>query len=73
MTNETGGAFDGMRLVSSKPFPKDTQVTISFEDVSATGMSSMDTHEYNMIVSDGSCVVLLITVSLQLSGRALAR
>ena len=44
--NETGGAFDGMRLVSSKPFPKDTQVTISFEDESATGMSSMDTHEY---------------------------
>ena len=46
MTSETSGAFDGMRLVSSKPFSEDTQVTISFQDVSATGMSSVERHEY---------------------------
>ena len=65
VTSETSGAFDGMRLVSSKPFPKDTQVIISFQDISATGMPSINTHEYDMIVSNGSCVGLLITVNLK--------
>ena len=60
MTNETDGAFHGVRLVSSTPFTKDTQVTISFKDITATGMISMDTPEYEHIIVGAPYVVLLV-------------
>ena len=47
-TSETVGSFNEVRLVSSEPFAEETQVTISFEDISATGMFCSDTNHTNM-------------------------
>ena len=36
-TSESVGNFEEVRLVASQPFAKDTDVTISFADITATG------------------------------------
>ena len=46
-TSETVGSFSKVRLTSSEPFANDTQVTISFEDISATGMPCMSAYHMN--------------------------
>ena len=38
---ESVGNFRDVRLVSSQPFAEDTDVTISFTDISATGKNSL--------------------------------
>ena len=38
---ESVGNFQDVRLVSSQPFAADTNVTISFTDISATGKNSL--------------------------------
>ena len=38
---ESVGNFQDVRLVSSQPFAEDTDVTISFTDISATGKNSL--------------------------------
>ena len=38
---ESVGNFTEIRLVADQPFAKDTSVSISFEDISATGQCSM--------------------------------
>ena len=40
-TVESVGNFQDVRLVSSQPFAEDTDVTISFTDISATGKNSL--------------------------------
>ena len=40
MTDESVGNFTEVRLVADQPFAKDTSVSISFEDISATGQCS---------------------------------
>ena len=41
MTNESVGDFTDLRLVADQPFAEDTNVTISFEDISTEGVCSL--------------------------------
>ena len=40
-TTESVGNFTEVRLVADQPFAEDTDVSISFEDISATGVCSL--------------------------------
>ena len=49
-TTESVGNFTEVRLVADQPFAEDTNVTISFEDISATGVYTVCLEIYNYIL-----------------------
>ena len=47
-TNESVGDFTGVRLVADQPFAEDTNVSISFQDINATGQCSINMNTCTM-------------------------
>ena len=50
-TTESVGNFTELRLVANQPFAEDTSVSISFEDISATGVYSLLENIYTITYS----------------------
>lgn len=60
-TSELTGYFEDMHLLSSEPFAKDTEISIFFEDISASGLLIL---KFLLIVQNTYAPTCTCTLSL---------